>query len=324
MKLSKALELCGLTRHSYYYKPKGGKPGRKASTSTLKIMDTGKTEKVDNQKVVDEMIAIKQNPDTDYGYQATTAALQLLGFIINRKKVYRLMKQYQLLHQKRPKAKRNYVKYRSVHPLQPLEVLEMDIKFQWVAEHQRFAFILTVIDCFTRFVLAWRVAYSIKQEQVKQLWQTIITEYLQANDLLNRKIIVELRNDNDSRFAAKSVQDYFSENHINQVFTHPYTPQENGHIESFHAILSRSISPHDFATITNVENHLKQFYHTYNTVRLHGSLDHLSPSRFWKLWNQGMIDRIEKPNHKIRFQLKVPHYKISGNESQKEVSCFAP
>jgi len=43
---------------------------------------------------------------------------------------------------KSPKAKRNYVKYRSVNPLQPLQVLEMDIKFQWLNEHRRFAFII--------------------------------------------------------------------------------------------------------------------------------------------------------------------------------------
>jgi len=323
MKTEKVLKLCGLTRHSYYYKPKGGKRGCKASELTLKLSEKGIKERVNNQLVVDEIIAIKQNPDTDYGYRAATAALQLLGFIINHKKVYRLMKQYQLLHEKPRKAKRKYVKYRSVNPEQPLQVLEMDIKFQWVDEHRRFAFIITVIDCFTRYVLAWRVAYSIKQAQVKHLWQSIIIQYLQPNDLLNKQIDIELRNDNDSRFIAKSVQQYFEDNHINQVFTHPYTPQENGHIESFHAILSRSLTPCDFASIDDLESHLTQFYHTYNKVRLHGSLDHLSPSQFWQLWNDGLIDRIKKANNKIRFKLKIPHYQLSGNESWREVSCFA-
>ena len=203
----------------------------------------------------------------------------------------------------------------------------MDIKFQWVSEHQCFAFILTVIDCFTRFILGWKVAYSIKQNGVKQLWQHIITQYLQPNDLLNKQIRVELRNDNDSRFAATMIQQYFKQNHIDQVFTHPYTPQENGHIESFHAILGRSLAPFDFSTLTQLEKHLNQFYHTYNNVRLHGSLDHLSPTLFWQLWNENLIDRIEKPNHKIRFRLKVPHYNLFGNSietpgSTHSASCI--
>jgi len=98
MKTEKTLAICKLTRHQYYYKPKAGKSGAKASTQTLKLSDKGVKELVDNKVVVDEMISIKQHPDTDYGYRATTAALQLLGFIINHKKVYRLMKAYQLLH----------------------------------------------------------------------------------------------------------------------------------------------------------------------------------------------------------------------------------
>jgi hypothetical protein len=36
--------------------------------------------------------------------------------------------------------------------------------------------------------------------------------------------------------SAPKDLEFFVENHLNQVFTHPYTTQENGHIESFHAI----------------------------------------------------------------------------------------
>jgi transposase InsO family protein len=45
---------------------------------------------------------------------------------------------------------------------------------------------------------------------------------------LERGINIEVRNDNDSRFSAKLIQEFFKENYLNQVFTHPYTPQENG------------------------------------------------------------------------------------------------
>lgn len=110
--------------------------------------------------------------------------------------------------------------------------------------------------------------YSIKQDEVKALWDTIITDYLQANDMLNKQVYIELRNDNDSRFAAKSVQQYFADNHIDQVFTHPYTPQENGHIESFHSILSRSLCDRHFKTIQVLEADLSRFYNSYNNIRL--------------------------------------------------------
>ena len=43
------------------------------------------------------MKLIHQDPDTDYGYHKMTSALKLIGYQINHKKVYRLMKEAQIL-----------------------------------------------------------------------------------------------------------------------------------------------------------------------------------------------------------------------------------
>lgn len=319
--VKKALSIVGISRHQYYYKSKEGKPGRAPSTHVIRIT-AGSRQELSNEMMMNDVITIQQNPVFDYGYRAMTKELNLQGYMVNHKKVYRLMKRYHLLKDTVQKPDRKYVKYRSVRPDHPLQYLEMDIKFQWVEKHQRFAFILTVIDCFTRYVLEWTVAHSIKQEQVKQLWDKIIVQYLQPNDLLKKKVHLELRNDNDSRFAAKSVQAYFQENHIDQVFTHPYTPQENGHIESFHAILSRSLCVTRFRTLNELEDHLSRFYKSYNNIRLHGSLDHLPPSMFWQLWNDQYIEVVKLKNNKQKFKLKIPHYQLSGKGYLREVSCL--
>lgn len=320
----RVLGICEISKHQYYHNPTGVKGGIKASNTTLKITDDHKIREVSNLEVVDEMVKIKSNPETDYGYRAMCSALCLLGFVINHKKVYRLMGRYQLLLERNSRrARRSYVKYRRVLPKGPLEVLEMDIKYQWVQQHQRYAYILTVLDVFTRKVLDWTVGYSIKQEQVKELWEQIIVHHLQPADLLSKGITVELRNDNDSRFAAKMIQEYLGKNFINQIFTHPYTPQENGHIESFHSILGKSLDSEIFLTIADLEKHLDFFYQTYNNIRLHGSLDHLSPNLFSKLWEKNLVQRIEYGHRQYKLKLKVPHYLISGNGDLREVSSIS-
>lgn len=292
----KALSILGITKHRYYYRPSMGKKGRPPTHQTQKV-DEGETQWVEESDLVNEIIEIKSEPETDYGYRAMTSALQLRGYRINKKKViYRLMKKYQLLNQKRPKPTRTYVKHRRVDAPEPLSVLEMDIKFQWVIEHQRYAFILSIIDCFTRKILHWQVAYSIKHDQVINAWEDIIVNYLQPNGTKQRAITIEVRNDNDARFYAEKVKEYLQENGLNQVFTHPYTPQENGHIESFHAILGRSLERKYFATIIDLSDHLEHFYKVYNQTRLHGSLDHLPLDLFWELWKQGNIKTIEGKN----------------------------
>jgi transposase InsO family protein len=101
---------------------------------------------VDNQEVVEQIKDIKKDPDTDYGYRKITFALVLLGYKTNHKKVYRLMRENQLLKEKNKKALREFVKYRIAIPQFPLQVLEMDIKFVWVEQGKRHAFILTQIS----------------------------------------------------------------------------------------------------------------------------------------------------------------------------------
>lgn len=160
---------------------------------------------MDNQLIIEQIKKIQSNPDTDYGYRKMTYQLALLGVKINHKKVYRLMRQAQLLKQPiRVGDQKQYVQYRGVTPERPLPVIEMDIKMVWLVEHRRHAYILNMIDPFTRAILYWSVGYQMKQEQVKQAWRQVIIQHLQPNDLLSEDVHIELRNDNDPQFCANS------------------------------------------------------------------------------------------------------------------------
>lgn len=261
---------------------------------------------------------MREDEDLDYGYHKTTSALQLAGFYINHKKVYRLMKSAHLLKEKHEKPSKVHVKYRKVFPKRPLEVLEMDIKFVWVEEYKRHAYVLTVIDTFTRVVLHWTVAYFIRKEDVKRAWEHIIVHHLQPNNCLESGVHIEVRNDNDSRFSARMIQKFFKENHLNQVFTHPYTPQENGHIESFHAILAKKLKPYHFWKMEELETLLTIFYDKYNNERLHASVCNLPPNIFLECWNKNLIDQNEdEKRRKITFKLRIPYQQISANTSWK-------
>ena len=324
MKRDTALSIANITKHQYYYQPTGQTRGRKSSKETFKV-DGENVDKVPNNNVVESIKEIQKDPDTDYGYRKMTFALMILGYIINHKKVYRLMKENLLLKDTVKKAQRSFVKYRKVLPTEPLQVIEMDIKYVWVNQYSRYAFILTIIDTFTRAVLAWEVAYQIKQALVKQLWEKVINDYLQPYDCLNRNIQIEIRNDNDSRFVAKSVQVFFAENNLNQVFTHPYTPQENGHIESFHAILSRKLKRYNFWSLEDLEQTLVLFYEKYNNHRLHSSVLNLPPMVFWHCWNKNLVKtEINKEKRTMKHYLKIPYHKLSGNMSLRAVPCTCP
>jgi transposase InsO family protein len=319
----RVLPILGLSRHQYYYKPKGTRPGNKPTKITRRLVDNKVVEE-SNEQVVEQIKQVKSDPDTDYGYRKMCVALMILGYYINHKKVYRIMKEQQLLRARYKRRSKNYAQYRTVIPEGPLQVLEMDIKYVWVARHRRNAFVLTIIDTFTRFVLHWQVGFTMKSNHVKKAWEEVILNYLQPADLLNKKICIEIRNDNGPQFGSKMIQAFFKENYINQVFTHPYTPQENGHIESFHNILSASLSNQEFWDLEELIAKLTIFYEKYNNTRLHGSIANLPPKLFWELWDKNMITREVKNHGKVKFSLKCNYQQLSGNASLREVPCLNP
>lgn len=319
----RVLFLLGLSRHQYYYKAKATRPGNKPTQTTKRLIDNDLIEDK-NEQMIEQIKHTKSDSDTDYGYRKMCTSLMMLGYYINHKKVYRIMKEENLLSERHKRRLKNYVQYRTVIPDGPLQVLEMDIKYVWVTRDRRHAYILTIIDTFTRFALHWKVGFTMKSIHVKQAWEEVIVKYLQPADLLNRGIHVEIRNDNGPQFGSKLIEAFFKENHLHQVFTHPYTPQENGHIESFHNILSASLARQEYWDLEQLTTKLTIFYEKYNNKRLHGSIANLPPKLFWELWDKDLITRTVKDHGKVKFTLKVEYQQLSGNESLREVPCLNP
>ena len=97
MKAEKAARIAGFSRSGYYYHSKGVKPGKMPTHTTQK--NDGSV--VENTVVVQDIKEILSPDFIDYGYEKVTVKLQEKGYIINKKKVYRLMKENQLLNPKR-------------------------------------------------------------------------------------------------------------------------------------------------------------------------------------------------------------------------------
>ena len=186
------LEVIGLTKNQFYHKSNGCRPGQSPSTITkwrdphTKIMY-----EQSNVELVNKIVEIKLDPDHANWYRMITRTLQIRGYYINHKKVYRLMMEYLLLDLARRRTGREFVQYRRVCPKGPLEIIEMDIKYVWITGTRKYAFVFTILDTFTRFVLHWSVGYTMKQDQIRDGWEEVIVDYLQPANMLERDIEVE-------------------------------------------------------------------------------------------------------------------------------------
>lgn len=323
LKRDHVLLVCGLSKHQLYHKPMGGKPGRKPSKHTRKQVND-QVVTLPNKAVLTDIRSVLSDPRADYGYRKMTHQLTLLGYYINHKKVYRLMKGARLLQPPPEKESKNYVKYRVVCPEGPLRLMEMDIKMVWLEGLRRYGYVLTILDVFTRVVLHWELGLQMRQQDVERCWKVVIEQHLQAHGVLGWETHIEVRSDNGPQFCAKKLQLFFKNNYLMQAFTHPYTPQENGHIESFHAILSKNLMGKTFLNLDELRCELQQFYPFYNYQRIHESVCGLPPMTFWKLWNQNHILRtlIDEKKRKVRFKLTLKRQLItlakpSENESQR-------
>jgi putative transposase len=285
--ISQGIKLAEISRSAYYYRPKHGKSGAKPSESSY-MVDGGE---ISNEKLVFLIKKLLGLDFVDYGYIKVTEWLNQQGICINKKKVYRLMKENNLLFMPIKKTtNRDFVKYTRVLPTRPLEVLEMDIKYIYVHGSGSTAYLLTIIDTFNREALAWRCKSSIRQTDVKELIDELIINHLQPADMLRENLLVTIRNDNGSQFIANMVRQLLKRNCILQEFIRPATPQQNGHIESFHSIVRRVITDKfEFEDLHHLRTVLTLFYMFYNQYRIHSSICYLSPIVFKWSWEEGYI-----------------------------------
>ena len=122
--------------YSYYYQPRLGQRGRATSQQTL----TQSGLIITNEQVVDWIRELLEHPFVCYGYEKVTDWLrQNKGLILNKKKVYRLMKQARLLPPKKqlanpPVALSKCVKCRRAALMKPFTgpPARFDIKIYWV------------------------------------------------------------------------------------------------------------------------------------------------------------------------------------------------
>ena len=118
-----------------------------------------------NEEVIGSIKKLLSEEFVCYGYKKVSASLKQLKYLINDKKVYRLMDENNLLLGKviRTAGKRQFVKHRKITATCPMDYLCLDIKYLWVHGEQRWYYLLSVIDVFSRKIIAWILQRSIKQ-----------------------------------------------------------------------------------------------------------------------------------------------------------------
>lgn len=297
--LENLLSWVDLSKSSFYYKSSDGKRGAKPSVCTFRQDGP----RVDDTLVIEEIKGILSQEFCCYGYHNVTDELRDMGYIINHKKVYRLMKEQNLLLGKviSTSGKRQFVKHRKIEATRPMEYLCLDIKYVWVAGESRNYFLLTVLDVFTRIAIEQIFQKSIRKMDVINIFRRI-------NSAFGIKGVT-VRNDNGSQFIANDVKQFLRTAEANQEFTHIATPEENAYIEAFHSIVQREvIDRFEFQGFYEAKLTLQAHRDWYNNRRRHASLGTV-PVKKWNGYFGGLLpfDTIYNMNKEIISQYLTNH-----------------
>ncbi len=238
-------------------------------------------ELVENAVVIKDIENILSQEFCCYGYRNITAELKEIGWFINHKKVYRMMKESKLLYGSRIRVmpfKRNFIRFRSLRPERPLLYLSMDIKYVHVQGTGRDALLLTVMDIYSRKVLIHMLKHSIKKGDILVMLSLMLLEYKTEG--------MSLRNDNGSQFIATAVREYLKDKGVYQEFSHVATPEDNAYIEALHSNLQREvIDRFEFVSIYHAQMIIDRYYKWYNEKGRHGSLNRQAPETAWKKYD---------------------------------------
>lgn len=276
LSVSKALAIAKIAKSSYYYRSVGLRKGKAPSSHTWHSDGS----RITNQELVDKIKEILSVEFIDYGYKRTAHELKRLGWIINIKKVYRLMKENGLLypHRKRSVGNKIYAEYTKPRSLHPFHIMEVDIKYIWLHWQRRHVYLVTFLCVKTRFSIAWKLDGSMKAPQIVTLLEQVQSHPFVTQVALQTDLQLRIRTDNGPQFIAKILAGACSGLGISHEFIHPGTPQQNGHIEGFHSTVERLVcQSYELRYLPDAIEVFSRFFHTYNYQRIMAGIGYKTP-----------------------------------------------
>ena len=110
---------------------------------------------------------------------------------------------------------------------------------------------------------------------------TAVQSVLKVASSVKDTSYLRLRTDNGTQYHSREFRKSMQTLGIRHEFIWRNTPEQNGHVESFHGTLKREyVWPHEFARFQDAEVVLAKAFVDYNKNIIHSTLGYLTPSEF--------------------------------------------
>ncbi|PIS99316.1 transposase [Bradyrhizobium nitroreducens] len=220
-----------------------------------------------------------------YGYRRVTAALRRQGMVVNAKKVQRLMREDNLLAQRKtpflkPPSERpsgflvvpNLV--RGLVPSAPDQIWVADITYVHLA--RTFAYLAVILDAFSRKAVGWAFDDTLDTSlAISALEKAIAARRPARGSLIHHS-------DRGVQYASIAYRQRLADRDITLSMSRPGNPFDNAKAESFMKTLkAEEINGKTFVDLDDARRRINSFIaEVYNKERLHSALGYQSPLEF--------------------------------------------
>ena len=242
------------------------------------------TERARPQRVFDtELVArirvlVQQFPT--FGYRRIWALLRFRDkLLVNKKKVYRILKHHNwLVRQRTPKARPRVQVSRS-------RATRSDERWAIAITHlycgaDGWAHLVAVIDCHDRSIVGYEMALRGRAQEAERALESACLERFGMVFPRGGARPV-LRSDNGLVFLSKRFRAACQQYGLEQEYITPYTPEQNGLVERFFRSLKEEcVWLQLFESFEQARTAVTAWLSWYNAERPHQSLGYLSPAQY--------------------------------------------
>ena len=139
-----------------------------------------------------------------------------------------------------------------------------------------FYYLVTVMDDFSRFILAWKLQRDMTSDSFIEVVQDAVD--LTGMTEVPMEDRTRLLSDNGPGYVSRSFRDYLHLVGIRHIVASPYHPQTNGKLERYHQSIKRDVNQIPYDAPANLNVAIADFVSYYNNRRYHKALGNVTPS----------------------------------------------
>ena len=221
-----------------------------------------------------------------YGYRRVTKQLQREGWLVNHKRVLRLMRESDLLCQvKRKRVRTTDSNHRfHVYPNLIKDLVVSRLDQVWIADITYiriltcFVYLAAVLDAYSRRVIGYAISTSIDTALTLRALHMAIANRHPGPSCIHHS-------DQGVQYASHDYVDEMERHGLQISMSRKGNPYDNAMMESFFKTLKQEeVYLCEYRTLADVKSRLPYFIEeVYNLKRLHSALGYCPPNEFEEL-----------------------------------------